>query len=114
LAAGTVELDHGGVDHEIALVETAGAAVVIVLGGDNGLNELVVQPAIQSIADLRGRTLIVDAPNTAYALVARKILRLSGLEAGRDYAVKPVGATGLRLEAMRREPAYTAALLNPP
>jgi ABC-type nitrate/sulfonate/bicarbonate transport system substrate-binding protein len=114
LATGAVEIAHGGVDNAIAMVETAGADVVIVLGGDNGLNELVVQPAIQSIADLRGRTLIVDAPNTAYALVARKILRVSGLEAGRDYAVKPVGATGLRLEAMRREPEYAASLLNPP
>src|SRR5262249_51540208 len=97
LAAGAVEIAHGGVDNAIAMVETAGADVVIVLGGDNGLNELVVQPAIQSIADLRGRTLIVDAPNTAYALVARKILRLSGLEAGRAAPGKPVCPTGLRL-----------------
>ena len=50
------------------MVEMAKHDVVIVTGGDSSMNEFFVQPDVRSLADLRGRTLIVDAPNTAYAL----------------------------------------------
>ena len=51
--------------------------------------------------DLRGRTLVVDAPDTAYALQAKKILlQRAGLRAGVDYTVKPVGAGVFRFKAM--------------
>jgi hypothetical protein len=33
---------------------------------------------VRSFADLKGRTAIVDAPNTAYALQLKKILLLNG------------------------------------
>ncbi|HYB73365.1 MAG TPA: ABC transporter substrate-binding protein, partial [Candidatus Sulfotelmatobacter sp.] len=68
LAAGKFEIAHAAVDNAIAMVEVAKADAVIILGGDNSLNDLYVQPEIASIPDLRGKTVIVDAPNTAYAL----------------------------------------------
>ncbi len=114
LAAGAFEIAHAAVDNAVAMVEAAGADVVIVLGGERSLNQLFVQPEIGSVAELRGRTVIVDAPNTAYALQLRKILRLHGLEAGRDYTVTPIGGTPQRLAAMRAEKAYAASMLNPP
>lgn len=114
LAAGAFEVAHAGVDNAVAMVETAGADVVIVLGGDGSMNQLFVQPDIGSIADLRGKTVIVDAPNTAYALQLRKILLLHGLKAGQDYTVKPIGGTAQRVAALREQKEYAASMLNPP
>src|SRR6185295_172973 len=68
LASGEFQIAHSAVDNA---VEMAKHDVVIVTGGDSSMNEFFVQPEIQSIADLKGRTVIVDAPNTAYALQAK-------------------------------------------
>src|SRR5262249_55534 len=73
-----------------------------------------VQPEIKSFADLRGRTLVVDAPDTAYALQAKKILLQHGLHEGRDYAVKPVGAGAFRFKAMTESKDNAAGILNLP
>jgi ABC-type nitrate/sulfonate/bicarbonate transport system substrate-binding protein len=114
LAAGDFEIAHAAVDNAIAMIETAGADVVVVMGGSDGLNELFVQPEIRSVADLRGRTVIVDAPNTAYALQLRKILSMEALVGGRDYRVHAIGNTALRLQAMCENREYAASMLNPP
>ncbi|WP_165100686.1 MULTISPECIES: hypothetical protein [unclassified Caballeronia] len=79
------------------------------------MNELFVQPDITAMEALRGRRLLVDAPNTAHALQAKTMLRAAGLIAGVDYELVPVGATYKRLAAMLEDPAYcAAAILNPP
>jgi ABC-type nitrate/sulfonate/bicarbonate transport system substrate-binding protein len=88
--------------------------VVIVAGGDSGMNEFFVQPEIKSFTDLRARTLVVDAPDTAYALQAKKILLQHGLRAGLDYTVKPVGAGVFRFKAMAESKENAAAILNLP
>ena len=67
-----------------------------------------------SFADLRGRKLVVDAPNTAYAIQAKKILQKHGLKDGTDYTVVPVGRGELRLKAMAENRDYAAAILNLP
>src|SRR5438034_10802897 len=96
------------------MVETAKKDVVIVTGGDSGMNEFFVQPYVRSFADLRGRKLVVDAPNTAYAILAKKILLKHGLKDGADYTVVPVGRGELRLKAMAENKDYAAAVLNLP
>jgi len=114
LAAGKGDLAYLAVDNAVAMVELAGADVVIVMGGEGSQNELIAQPGIKSVKDLQGKTLIVDAPNTAYALQLKKILLLSGLQVGRDYEMKPVGATPQRLIAMRENKDYAGSMLGPP
>ena len=57
--------------------------------------------------------MIVDAPNTAYALQAKKILRMNGLK-DTDYTVKTVGGTLFRYRAMREDKSHAASMLNPP
>jgi len=57
------------------------------------MNELIVRPEIRSVADIRGKTLVVDAPNTAYACSRRRVLKDAGLIDGRDYALKPIGGS---------------------
>lgn len=114
LAAGRFEIAHAAVDNALALVEVAKADVIIVSGGDAGLNEFMVRSEINAIADIRGKTLAVDAPNTAYALVAKKILKNNGLIEGRDYKVQAVGGTPSRANAMASNPALVAGMVNPP
>lgn len=114
LAAGAFEVVHAAVDNAVAMVDVAHQDVVIVTGGDSGMNEFFVQAYIQSFADLRGRILVVDAPNTAYALQAKKILLKHGLRDGKDYVVKPVGRGELRLKAMAQNKENAAAILNLP
>jgi len=114
LASGAFEIAHSAVDNAVAMVEDAKKDVVIVTGGDNGMNEFYTQPHIKSLKDLRGRLLVVDAPNTAYALLAKKILLKEGLQEGRDYTVKPVGRGELRLKAMAESRENAAAILNLP
>jgi ABC-type nitrate/sulfonate/bicarbonate transport system substrate-binding protein len=84
------------------------------MGGEGSQNELMAQPEIKSIKDLQGKTLIVDAPNTAYALQMKKILLLNGLQAGKDYEIKPFGATPARLAAMREHKDFVGSMLGPP
>lgn len=114
LAAGKFDIVHAAVDNALAMIEVAQQDVVIVTGGDSGMNEFFVQPEIKSFADLRGRTLVVDAPDTAYALLAKKILLQHGLKEGADYTVKPVGAGVYRFKAMAESKDNAAAILNLP
>jgi ABC-type nitrate/sulfonate/bicarbonate transport system substrate-binding protein len=114
LAAGKGDLAYLAVDNAVAMVELAHEDVSIVMGGEGSQNELIAQPDIKSAKDLRGKTLIVDAPNTAYALQMKKILLLSGLQAERDYEIKAFGATPQRLIAMREHKEYAGSMLGPP
>ena len=114
LAAGKGDLAYLAVDNAVAMVELAHQDVVIVMGGEGSQNELIAQPEIKSIQDLRGKTLIVDAPNTAYALQLKKILLLSGMQAGKDYEIKAFGATPQRLVAMREHKEFAGSMLGPP
>jgi len=114
LAAGKGDLAYLAVDNAVAMVELAHQDVVIVMGGEGSQNELIAQPEIKTIQDLRGKTLIVDAPNTAYALQMKKILLLSGLQAGKDYEMKAYGATPQRLVAMRENKSFAGSMLGPP
>src|SRR6267142_5357890 len=54
LAAGEFQIAQAAVDNAVAMVELAKHDVVIVTGGDNSMNELIVQPDITSYAQLRG------------------------------------------------------------
>jgi ABC-type nitrate/sulfonate/bicarbonate transport system substrate-binding protein len=114
LARGDFHLVHVAVDNAIAMKEVDHLDVVVVMGGDSGMNELFVQSHVGSIADIRGGRLVVDAPDTAFALQAYKILADHDLKRDRDYQVVAVGRGELRIDAMRTDKANTAAILNLP
>lgn len=113
LAKGAFEIAHAGVDNSVALAET-GVDSIIIMGGDSSMQELFAQGDIKSISDLKSRTVIVDAPNTAYALIVRKALLQEGLQEGRDYTMKPTGGTAARYELMKTNKEYAGSMLNPP
>jgi ABC-type nitrate/sulfonate/bicarbonate transport system substrate-binding protein len=114
LAAGRFQIAHAALDNAVAMIEVAKRDVVIVSGGDSGMNEFFVQPGISSFADLRGKTIVVDAPDTAYALQAKKLLLRNGLREGTDYTVKQVGAVVFRYRAMIEDRNNAAGILNLP
>jgi ABC-type nitrate/sulfonate/bicarbonate transport system substrate-binding protein len=64
-----------------------------------GTLRLVVGPEVRSYAELRGRTLGVDALATGYSMALVKLLQLGGLAAG-DYRLESIGGTAARAEAL--------------
>jgi ABC-type nitrate/sulfonate/bicarbonate transport system substrate-binding protein len=95
------------------MIEVAKADAVIVAGGDGGMNEVLVRQDINKASDMRGRTYVVDAPNTAYALIGRKIFKDAGLKEGQDYKIFPLGGSEARTKGLDT-PEGAATLLNPP
>jgi ABC-type nitrate/sulfonate/bicarbonate transport system substrate-binding protein len=113
LAKGEYQIIQTAADNPVAMVELDKADAIIVTGGDNGFNRIIVQPDINRLADVRGKTVVVDAPNTAFALLLYKALKDNGLNKG-DYAVKPVGGTDQRLAAMTGDKTNVAGIMGLP
>jgi ABC-type nitrate/sulfonate/bicarbonate transport system substrate-binding protein len=112
LAAGNHQLVVAGVDNAVAM-QTDGHDIGILIGGDSAFNAMYVKPEIRTWSDLRGKTLIVDSPRTAYAIAAYRMLEMNGLPRG-SYEVKPTGGTFARFELMLNDPTAHASMLNPP
>lgn len=82
------------------------------MGLDEGQNlALATRPGIGSIADLRGKTIAVDAPDSGFAYVLYEMLRRHGLERGTDYQLAIAGGNPLRYEALLAG-EFDATLLN--
>ena len=113
LAEGRYDIAHGGVDNAVAQVEDDKTDLFIFMGGNSGLNSLFVQPEINSYDDLRGKTMAVDSPRTAFALLLYKMLDVKGVKRN-EYEVKGVGATHLRIKAMLADKTFAAGILSPP
>ena len=113
LLDGRIHIAQAAVDNALQLI-VEGNDVIIAMGGESGMNDFMVQADVNGFADLRGRALVVDAPNTAYALLARKILAGAGLEAGADYKIKPIGNASMRFKAMLEDPFNAGGVMNPP
>src|ERR1700689_2279897 len=114
LAGGSVDIVHSAVDNPGALIDVAKVDIVIVSGGDSGTNEFYVQDTIKDFPDIRGKAIVVDATNPAYALQAKKILGLRGLKDGADYSLNPVGNGQRRLNALFDDNNNAGAILNLP
>ncbi|MGA2995809.1 ABC transporter substrate-binding protein [Bradyrhizobium sp.] len=114
MAAGKYQIAHTAADNAVAMVELQHADTVIVMGGDNSFNHLFVTPEIEKYEDLRGKTLVVDAPNTAFALVAYQMLADHGVKRG-EYTVSLEGGTpAKRIASMADNRIAQAGMLNLP
>ena len=112
LASGELDLADYGVDNAIAMVENAGVDIILVAATDYTPTELMAQPEIKALADLRGKTVLVDAPNTQNALALKKILSGAGLAAPTDYIMKEAGGTGARVAAMLKQKEFAATMAS--
>jgi ABC-type nitrate/sulfonate/bicarbonate transport system substrate-binding protein len=90
-----------------------GADLVAVSGSDGGFLRLVTAPDIRSYADLRGKTLSVDALTTGYAFVLMEMLERQGLVLERDYKTERAGGVLQRYQALL-ERKHAATLLVAP
>lgn len=97
--------------------------VEIVAGSDKGAGlDLIVNTAngINSIADLKGKTVAVDAPNSGYVFALEKILAANGLSlANNDYSLQIIGGSAQRFQAISAgktaagDPVYATILGTP-
>ena len=84
------------------------------MGGHGGMNTLMVRPEIKGYADIKGKTVAVDALKSGYGIVLYQILKdRGGLEFDRDYKAISVGNTDKRIEAMRADKAVAAIIGSP-
>ena len=113
LIDGRIDIAQAAIDNALQLI-VEGHDVIVVMGGESGMNEFIARAVVDSFAGFRGRALVVDAPNTGYALQARELLSRAGLEAGVDYRIKSVGNAGARLAAMLADTDNAGAVMNPP
>jgi ABC-type nitrate/sulfonate/bicarbonate transport system substrate-binding protein len=110
LAEGRIEIAMTAMDNVVAREE--GDIFAFLGAASGGRFNLMVAPAVKSVADLKARTLAVDALASGYALVLIDMLRREGLGAA-DYQLVSVGGSRERLAAMRSGKAV-GALLNAP
>jgi ABC-type nitrate/sulfonate/bicarbonate transport system substrate-binding protein len=82
------------------------------MGGDNGLLSLATVPEVKSFADLKGKTVSVDAMTTGYAFVLFDLLKRNGLNTG-DYNVERAGGVLARWEALKEKKHAGTMLLAP-
>lgn len=112
LVSGTFQIVHGSPDNVVAWRDRAGADIVAWIGLASGPVALAAAPDIGSLADLRGRPIAVDAPNSGFVSVLRRMLREAEVDPA-DVVLVPVGATEQRLEALRAGAARATLLTLP-
>ena len=115
LGRGAWEIVSTAFDNVLGWSGREGAEIVAVAQVAQGIVlPVFVRPEIHDWKDLKGKRLAVDAVDTAYALVLRRMLLAHGLDLDRgDYELVLAGATGHRLESMDRGDTF-AAILNAP
>lgn len=84
----------------------------IFLSVDFGFLYPVLAPNIDSVADLKGRTLGVDKKDTGFAFVLYEILARAGVSL-KDVEIREIGSTQNRLSALIEQKCH-ATLLRPP
>jgi ABC-type nitrate/sulfonate/bicarbonate transport system substrate-binding protein len=102
LAEGRYDIAMATIDNFVAYQEGQGEAklasepdFVVVMGGDGGFLSVVSGPGVKSFADLKGKTLSVDAMTTGLAFVLRELVARGGV-ADADVTYVRAGGTNLR------------------
>ncbi|OGQ49336.1 MAG: hypothetical protein A2W66_12565 [Deltaproteobacteria bacterium RIFCSPLOWO2_02_56_12] len=115
ISNGSFEVAATAFDNVLAWSGKEGAEIVAIAQvSDRTVLPVFVRQEIRDWGDLKGKKLAVDAVDTAFALVLRRILLAHGLDLNRgDYELIAVGATGQRLESIARGETF-AGILNAP
>lgn len=94
-----------------AAVRSVPVKIVAVLQ-DRPSWDLIAQPHIKSIAQLRGATIGVMSPEGSLAVVTREILQRHGIDPAKDANLIVMGGDDVRFMALRGK-AIHATLMNP-
>jgi ABC-type nitrate/sulfonate/bicarbonate transport system substrate-binding protein len=119
LMAGKFDIAFSNYDNVVAYMEGQGEAplpqppdLFTFMGVQYGAVRLVASPEIKTIAELKGKSLAVDAATTGYAFVLIKMLQQAGLNEG-DYTLDKVGSTSQRAEALMQNKTAATILTTP-
>lgn len=93
-------------------VKVDGPDLTSFMGADNGFLRLVTVPEVKSYADLKGKTLSVDARTTGYAFVLLEMLERNGLKES-DYQLERAGGVLQRFNALLEKKHAGTLLLSP-
>jgi ABC-type nitrate/sulfonate/bicarbonate transport system substrate-binding protein len=115
LGKGSWQMVSTAFDNLLGWSGREGTEIVAIAQVSQGITlPVYVRPEIERWSDLRGKKLAVDAVDTAYALVLRRIILEHGLDLERgDYELVPLGTTGARLESMTRGETFAGVLNSP-
>ena len=115
LSNGTFQIVSTAFDNVLGWSGREGAELIAVAQIiDSAIYPVFVRPEIKTWNDLHGKKLAVDAVDTAFALVLRRVLLDKGLDFTKgDYELIAVGNTPLRLESMKKGDTV-AGVLTPP
>lgn len=119
LIQGDFDIALTAMDNVVAYREGQGEAgvsgpdLVAVMGGDNGFLRVVSAPDIRSYAELRGKTLSVDALTTGYAFVLLEMLERNGLKLNHDYKTERAGGVYQRYQALLERKHAATILVTP-
>jgi len=118
LSVGNYQIAVTAFDNDVAYDEGQGAVqlpnndFVAFLGGDNGMLSLLCRADLKTYGDLRGETLAVDALQTGFTFVLRRMMQAAGLGPN-DYKLVAAGGTPKRYEGLVGG-LYAATLLTAP
>ncbi|HEY1362854.1 MAG TPA: ABC transporter substrate-binding protein [Xanthobacteraceae bacterium] len=119
LIEGRFDIALTAIDNVVAYMEGQGEAKVTrqpdifaFMGGDNGFLSLVTVPEVKTYADLKGRTLSVDALTTGYAFVLLDLLERAGLKKG-DFEVVKAGGVLQRWDELKQKKQVGTMLITP-
>ncbi len=119
LIGGKFDIAMTAIDNLIAYREGQGEEPVpgpdlfAFMGGDNGFLRLVAVPEAKTYADLKGKTVSVDARTTGYAFVLFEMLERGGLRLDQDYKVERAGGVLQRFQALMEKKHAATLLLSP-
>lgn len=106
LAAGKFQIAGTAFDNVVAYQEGQGAVALkdtdffAFMGATQIELAFVVAPDVKSYADLKGKSLALDALSTGFAFVLYEMLKRGGLTSS-DYTMATVGATPQRWESVK-------------
>jgi len=119
LAEGRFDIAMTAIDNVVAYQEGQGEAAIpdhpdlfAFMGADNGFLSLVGGRGAKSVAELKGRTLSVDAMTTGYAFVLRELLAKHGIAESEVTFERAGGALG-RFEALLKGAHAGTMLITP-
>jgi NitT/TauT family transport system substrate-binding protein len=112
LKKGGFDIGFQQVDHIVRGVEQ-GADLFIFMGQSHAPElSLIVSKDINSIGDLKGKTIIVDDARTGYSLLLKKLFEQNGFKES-DTHFKNAGGSQERFDAMKNGEG-SACFINPP
>jgi ABC-type nitrate/sulfonate/bicarbonate transport system substrate-binding protein len=119
LIEGRFDIAMTAIDNVVAYMEGQGEArpnrqpdIFAFMGGDNGFLSLVTVPEVKTYADLKGRTVSVDALTTGYAFVLLDLLDRAGLKPG-DFQVVQAGGVLQRWDELKQRKQAGTMLITP-